>query len=180
MNEIDRLKRLTAVKMIIFDVDGVLTDGTIYKGTGDQEFKQFSVLDGLGFFLAQAGGLKIALISGRYSPATEARVKELSFDAVYNGAVNKLKPYEELKKKFGYGDENIAYVGDDLIDIPVMEKVGFPVAVANAQDLAKQAAAYTTRQKGGNGAAREVIDLVLTAQNKYDLAYQRLRKERYE
>ncbi len=180
MISIELQKKIQPVRLIIFDVDGVLTDGTIYKGSGDQEFKQFSVLDGAGFFLARAGGLKTALISGRYSPATAERVKELAVDETYNGSVNKMQPYKELKARFGLDDVNIAYVGDDLIDIPVMERVGFPVAVANAYAPVKEAAAYITQCYGGKGAAREVIDLILQFQNNYEAAVERLRKERYE
>ncbi|MFH1853418.1 MAG: HAD hydrolase family protein [Candidatus Neomarinimicrobiota bacterium] len=171
--------RLVKIKILVCDVDGVLTDGTIYKGPDGLEFKRFSVTDGAGFFLARAGGLKTALISGRYSAATEARAQELTVDAVYNGVVNKLVPYAEIKQRFGLTDENIAYLGDDLIDVPVMERAGLPIAVKNAYDPVKQQAVYVTEKSGGEGAVREVIDLILQGQGKYQQALENLRREHY-
>lgn len=156
-------ERLRRIQLLICDVDGVLTDGTIYRGPGEWEFKRFSVVDGAGFYLARAAGLKTALISGRYSPATDSRAQELAVDAVHNGAADKLLPYAALKKQFALRDEQIAYVGDDVIDLPVMELVGLPVAVRNAHPLVKERAGYITEKNGGEGAIREVIDLILQA-----------------
>lgn len=172
-------QRIKPIKMLITDVDGVLTDGTVYLGSDDLELKRFSIIDGAGFFLARAGGLKTALISGRFSPATAARFSELPIDHLYNGAINKLKPYQKLKIKFNLHDDQIAYIGDDLIDIPILEKVGLPVAVQNAYPPVKEQAVYITGKNGGEGAVREVIDLILTGQGKYDLAVNTLRSNRF-
>ncbi len=175
----DLKQRIEKIKMLVFDVDGVLTDGTVYLGSDRIELKRFSIIDGAGFHLAQAGGLKTALISGRYSPATEERARELAIDAVYNGHINKLEPYFELKKKFNLNDEQIAYVGDDLIDIPIMELAGLPIAVNNAYPPVKNRAVYITEKSGGEGAVREVIDLVLEGQGRYESALTNLRTKRF-
>ena len=152
--------------MIISDVDGVWTDGSFYKGTDGQEFKKFNVHDGVGVAMARAAGLKIALISGRYSPATEYRAKELNIEDVYNGGLNKIPAYEELKNKYNLIDSEIAYVGDDLIDISVMEKVGAPIAVANAINNVKKISAYTTKTAGGYGAFRESVSWIINQQGR--------------
>ncbi|RMF07471.1 MAG: HAD-IIIA family hydrolase, partial [Candidatus Neomarinimicrobiota bacterium] len=142
-------EKVRAVKLVILDVDGVMTDGSIYRGEGNLELKRFHVSDGAGVVLARAAGLKLAVVSGRNSPATTSRMQELGITDVYNGTLNKLTPYEALKEKFQLRDEEIAYVGDDLVDLPVMERVGVPIAVANAYDPVKQIALYTTRAAGG-------------------------------
>ena len=152
--------------MIISDVDGVWTDGSFYKGTDGQEFKKFNVNDGVGVAMARAAGFKIALISGRYSPATEYRAKELKIEDVYNGGLNKIPAYEELKKKYNLIDSEIAYVGDDLIDISVMEKVGAPIAVANAIINVKEISTYITKTAGGYGAFRESVSWIIDQQGR--------------
>ena len=149
------------IEMIISDVDGVLTDGTIYKGTDGQEFKKFTVHDGVGVAMARATNLKIALISGRHSPATEYRVKELKINDVYNGGLNKIPAYEELKRKYSLNNSQIAYLGDDLIDIPVMKKVALPIAVANASKLVKNISQYITEVSGGHGALRDAVEWII-------------------
>ena len=152
--------------MIVSDVDGVWTDGSFYKGTDGQEFKKFNVNDGVGVAMARAAGFKIALISGRYSPATEYRAKELNIEDVYNGGLNKIPAYEELKKKYNLIDSEIAYVGDDLIDISVMEKVGAPIAVANAIINVKEISTYITKTAGGYGAFRESVSWIIDQQGR--------------
>ena len=158
--------KIKKIKMIISDVDGVWTDGSFYKGTDGQEFKKFNVHDGVGVAMARAAGLKIALISGRYSPATEYRAKELNIEDVYNGGLNKIPAYEELKNKYNLIDSEIAYVGDDLIDIPVMEKVGAPIAVANAITSVKKISTYITKTAGGYGAFRESVSWIIDQQGR--------------
>ncbi len=154
--------------MIISDIDGVWTDGTFYKGTDGQEFKKFNVNDGVGVAMARAAGYKIALISGRFSSATKYRAKELKIEDVYNGGLNKIHAYEELKTKYNIVDSEIAYVGDDLIDIPVMEKVGVPIAVANAIQDVKGISIYTTKVAGGFGAFREAISWLINGQGRME------------
>ncbi len=167
------------IKMVISDVDGVWTDGTFYKGTEGMEFKRFTVLDGVGTAMARAADLKIALISGRYSPATEYRAKELKIDDVYNGNLNKLPSYEDLKSKYGFDDSEIAYIGDDLIDIPVMEKVAVPIAVANAVPEVKAIAKYTTKVSGGYGAFREAVAWIIEEKGETEAVMQKM-KERVQ
>ena len=156
------------ISLIIADVDGVLTDGSIYKGTDNLEFKKFSVFDGVGVAYARAMEMKVALISARYSPATEYRAKELGIEDVYNGGLNKITAYEELKIKYNLIDSEIAYVGDDLIDIPVMEKVGISIAVANAIMSVKEISTYITKTAGGYGAFRESVSWIIEQQGRMD------------
>ncbi|MBN4081131.1 HAD hydrolase family protein [Caldithrix abyssi] len=154
------------VKMIISDVDGVWTDGAIYKGKNGLELKRFCVTDGAGVALIRAAGLELALISGRKSDATAERAKELKIEDVFNGTLNKIPPYEALKAKYNLTDDEIAYIGDDMIDIPVMEVVGVPIATENASHAAKAAAVYVTEKGGGNGAFREAVEWLLTEQGR--------------
>ena len=167
------VERGKKVKLVIADVDGVLTDGSIYKAKDpatfvDIEFKQFSIVDGAGIALARLLDLRVAIISGRHSLATEARAKELKIEDVYNGSLNKVKPYEDLKSKYSLNDEDIAFIGDDIIDLSLMEIVGAPIAVANAYHLVKDIAIYTTLLPGGQGAFREAIDWLAMCQGRYE------------
>ena len=168
-NIIERVKK---VKLIIADVDGVLTDGNIYKG-GDNainniELKKFSVVDGAGVALAKLLDFHIAFISGRKSSTTEIRASELNVTDVYNGTLNKMKPYNELKLKYNLSDENCAFIGDDIIDISLMEKVAVPIAVSNAYHLVKEKAMFTTSLCGGDGAFREAVDWIAICQGRYE------------
>ena len=163
------MQDINKIKMIISDVDGVWTDGSVYKGfsaTENIELKKFSVSDGYAVALIREAGLKVALISGRKSAATEARASELKIKDVYNGTLNKIPPYEELKSKYALSDKEIAYVGDDLIDIPIMEKVAFPIATNNASAPCKKVATYVTQKNGGDGAFRAVSYTHLTLPTK--------------
>ena len=162
--------------MLISDVDGVWTDGSFYKGTDNVELKKFSVHDGVGVAMARAAKIKIALISGRYSSATEHRAKELSIKDVYNGTLNKLTVYEKLKLKYKLDDSNIAYIGDDLIDIPVMEVVALPIAVSNATPDVKKIAAHITELSGGEGAFREAISWIISEQGRTEEVIQIMRE----
>ena len=167
------IERGNKVKLVIADVDGVLTDGSIYKAIdpatlADIEFKNFSIVDGAGVALARLLDLRVAIISGRPSLATDARVKELKIEDVYTGSLNKMTPYEDLKSKYSLNDEDIAFIGDDIIDLNLMENVGAPIAVANAYHLVKDIAIYTTRLPGGQGAFREAIDWLAMCQGRYE------------
>ena len=177
-NKFDKniIERVKKVKLIIADVDGVLTDGAIYKGGNEItyksfnnfELKKFSVLDGAGVVLARLLDFHIAFISGRKSSATEIRANELNITDVYNGTLNKMTPYKDLKSKYSLNDEDIAFIGDDIIDLNLMENVGAPIAVANAYHLVKDIAIYTTRLPGGQGAFRETIDWIAMCQGRYE------------
>ena len=170
------IERGKKVKLVIADVDGVLTDGSIYKGGNEItyksfnnfELKKFSVLDGAGVALARLLDLRIAFISGRKSSATEIRANELNITDVYNGTLNKMTPYKDLKSKYSLNDEDIAFIGDDIIDLSLMEIVGAPIAVANAYHLVKDTAIYTTSLPGGQGAFREAIDWLAMCQGRYE------------
>ena len=170
------IERAKKVKLVITDVDGVLTDGSIYKGGNEItyksfnnfELKKFSVLDGAGVALAKLLDFHIAFISGRKSSATEIRANELNITDVYNGTLNKMKPYKDLKSKYSLNDEDIAFIGDDIIDLNLMENVGAPIAVANAYHLVKDTAIYTTSLPGGQGAFREAIDWLAMCQGRYE------------
>ncbi len=157
---VEKAKR---VRMLIMDVDGVLTDGRIIYGAGGLELKAFDAQDGLGLKLAHRIGLVTAIVTGRTSDVVERRARELEIDEVCQGVSNKLQVYEELLGHYAFSDEGVAYVGDDLEDLPVLRRVGFAVAVANAVQAVKREADYVTSREGGRGAIREVVELILEA-----------------
>ncbi len=159
----DVLRRAGAVRLAIFDVDGVMTDGTLYIGPEGEAFKAFNILDGHGVKMLQAAGVATAIISGRSSPAVLRRAAELAIAHVVQGASDKVAAFDRLRATLGLEAAQCAFVGDDLPDLPVMERCGFAVAVANAVDDVKSAAHYTTRAAGGRGAVREFCELVLRA-----------------
>lgn len=150
----------------MLDVDGVLTDGRIILGSGGMEFKFFDSQDGMGITLAQQAGLKIAIITGRESEAVSRRAVELKIDDIFQNCPDKLPPYLQLLNKYGLTDEEATCVADDLIDLPILRRAGFKVAVGNAVEEVKEMADYVTEAKGGRGAVREVVDLILEAQEK--------------
>lgn len=150
------------VLAIVFDVDGVLTGGGLVYGP-EGELKVFDVQDGHGFHLARAGGLKLALLSGRAGPALRRRAEDLRVDALVEGVAQKGAALRELMAKLRVKPAEVCYVGDDLVDLPAMREAGFPVAVANAVDEVKDGAAWVTSRRGGEGAAREVIEQILKA-----------------
>lgn len=164
-NAIERAKR---VKLVIFDVDGVMTDGGIYIGRDGELYKSFFCRDGLGITLAHRAGLLTAIITGRTSEQTAYRAKELHISAVWQGHLDKRAAYRELKEKFQLRDEEIAYIGDDLIDLPVMLQVGFPTAVADAAPEVRARAAMVSGFPGGHGAVREILEFILKAQGLWE------------
>ncbi|HCK98648.1 MAG TPA: hypothetical protein DHW42_00885 [Candidatus Marinimicrobia bacterium] len=178
----DKLNRqLRKIKLIISDVDGVFTDGSLFIGSDGTEFKQFHVLDGAGFALLKAVDFPMAIISGRNSEVTTYRMRELGLDEhLYQGNLAKIEPYLTIKEKFKLTDEEIVYIGDDLVDIPLLRRVGVGIAVANALPEVKQYAAYVTKASGGHGAIREAIELILKAQDKFNLAVERVTKVTYK
>lgn len=152
---------LAAIEMLILDVDGVLTDGTIIINGDGSESKSFNVLDGHGIKVWQRAGLKVAFLSGRASGSTSCRAKELEIDYCAQGCLDKLEAFEKILDKFRLSADKIAYIGDDLLDLPVVIQAGFSAAVANAVDEVKQHADYVTSRCGGSGAVREVIEYIL-------------------
>lgn len=160
-------ERAKKIKLLILDVDGVLTDGRIiYDNFGD-EFKCFNVQDGLGFALLHASGIKAVIITAKRSKPVLRRAREMGVVKVYQNAWQKLKVYNHILNKFKLLDEEVCFIGDDLIDAPIMKRVGLAVAVANAVEEVKNCAHYFTRKEGGRGAVREVIEFILKSQNRW-------------
>ena len=159
----EALDRARQVKLIIFDVDGVLTDGGIQMGDHGEIFKSFHSRDGFGITLAHSYGLKTAIITGRTSGITNHRAAELKINCVMQGQMNKRDAYKKIKAQFGLTDEEICYVADDVIDLPVFVQVGFRAAVADAVPEVIERAHYVSNNFGGRGAAREVIEFILKA-----------------
>lgn len=156
--------RAAKVRLVVFDLDGVLTDGSLILGEGGEDLKVFNTRDGQGLAMLRGSGIQIAVISGRSSFAVEQRMKELGIEYVYQGASDKLSTFQILLRKLKLDPSEAAYVGDDLPDLPVMMRVGLAVAVADAHELVREHAHWQTRKPGGRGAAREVSDLVMDAQ----------------
>ena len=159
----DLMIRARAVRLAIFDVDGVLTDGTLWIGEEGEVFKAFNILDGHGLKMLQEAGVATAILSGRSSPAVIRRAAELAITHVIQGVDDKLAAFERLAREAQVAPGACAFVGDDLPDLAVMQRCGFAVAVANAVDAVKRAAHYVTRAPGGRGAVREFCELVLRA-----------------
>lgn len=164
---------LKEIKLLAMDVDGVLTDGTIIISSDGVESKSFNFLDGHGIKMWQRTGMKVALISGRESAVTKIRAEELGIDILYQPCTKKLECFEKLLKETCLEAKNIAYIGDDLLDLPVVRRVGFGVAVANAVDELKHAAHYITSRTGGSGAVREVIEYILKNTGQWDALMER-------
>ena len=158
---------LRKIKVLAMDVDGVLTDGRIIVDAKGIESKNFDVQDGFGIVFAQKAGLKTVIISARESDVVKHRARDLKIDQVFTGVYPKTSAYENMLKNFGVGDEEVCFVGDDLADLVVLKRSGFGVAVANAVFEIKQAADYVTKHCGGQGAVREVVELILKAQGKW-------------
>jgi len=152
------------------DVDGVLTDGKLHFTSDGQEFKSFDVQDGHGIAMANRAGLLLGFVSGRPSKATEQRAADLGLKIVKQGPVNKMDMVEEIKREHKLRDEEIAFIGDDLVDLPVLRRVGLGVAVPNAVAEVKAVAHYITKRRGGDGAVREVIEMILKARGLWDSA----------
>ncbi|HEY7684058.1 MAG TPA: HAD hydrolase family protein [Gemmatimonadales bacterium] len=162
------------IKLLGLDVDGVITNNAIYLGlVADQrvEFKRFDIQDGLAMGLARRMGLLVAWVSGRYSDATTLRASELRIDEVIQDrGARKVPAMTDMLLRRGVGWDEVAFLGDDLADVPVLRRAGLPLAVANAVDEVKRIAAYTTQASGGNGAVREAIEVLLRAQGRWDEA----------
>ncbi|WP_226654764.1 KdsC family phosphatase [Pseudalkalibacillus hwajinpoensis] len=156
------------IKLIVLDVDGVLTDGNLLIGSDGIEYKGFNTQDGMGISLARYTGIKIAIITGRISKAVEKRASELSIDFLYQGIHHKVECLEEMISELGIQLENVCYVGDDLNDIPILNIVGFPCAPSNAVESVKRRSKYISSTQGGYGAVREIVDYILEEQYNYD------------
>ncbi len=164
---------MNEIKIVIIDVDGVLTDGKIILDANGNESKSFYVQDGTGITYLHRAGIKTAIISGRESKALVHRAKELCIEDVYQGIHNKIEAYEKILKKHRIKDNETCYIGDDLFDLPVLRRVGFSVAVPNAPLELKRSVSYVTSAPGGYGAIREVTEKILKAQGKWDMIISR-------
>lgn len=153
---------LENIKLVIFDVDGVLTDGNLYYIEGS-ECKAFNSRDGLGIALLVRSGVEIAIISGNTSSSVEARLKKFNLKYSYQGVDNKIVAFEEILNEMKITEEEVAYLGDDLIDLPIMKKVGFAGAVANADEFVIEHADWVAKYEGGKGAVREFCEYILAA-----------------
>ena len=164
--------RARQVRLLAMDVDGVLTDGSVIYGAGgmEMEVKAFNVRDGLGIALARSAGLAVAWLTGRRSEAVDRRGSELRVDAVLQGVRNKGVTLCELAQRRGLGMSEVAFIGDDINDLPALRLVGLAVAPADAAAAAREAAHYVTAAPGGRGAVRETIELVLRAQGRLEIA----------
>lgn len=163
----DIYQRAKNIKLVIFDVDGVLTNGSLFYGDDGQEYKAFHSRDGHGMKMLRECGVEIAIITGRTSKVVAHRMKNLNVDHVYQGRVEKLPAFEDLMGKLKLRPEQVAYVGDDVVDLPVMIRVGLAITVPGAHELAKQHAHWVTTQEPGAGAGREVCELIMKAQGTY-------------
>ena len=152
------------IKLVIFDVDGVLTNGGLFFGDSGEEYKMFNSKDGHGMKMLQDSGVHIAIITGRSSNVVTQRMINLGVEHVFQGVADKNIAYQELKAQLGINDSNIAYMGDDVIDLPVMTKVGLSLAVADAHSVVIENADWTSQYKGGHGAAREACEMIMQAQ----------------
>ena len=160
----DTIQRAARVRLMLFDVDGVLTDGTLYIGESGELMKAFNVRDGHGLKMLQASGVEVGLLSSRKSSIVIRRAAELGISLVLQGAIDKLAVYRGLLADRGLPAERSGYMGDDLMDLDVMSCCGFSAAVPEAAEAVRARAHYVSRAGGGKGAAREVCDLILAAQ----------------
>ena len=157
--------KIKKIKLLILDVDGVLTDGKIILDQNGKEIKEFDVQDGFGLVLIHRAGIKTAILSARSAGAVKARSKDLKIDKVCQNARPKIAAYLKILKEMKLKDENVCFIGDDLPDIQVLKRVGFAVTVPNGRPEVKNCADYITKSNGGAGAVREVVDLILKTQN---------------
>lgn len=164
--------RAAAVKLLIMDVDGVLTDGRIFIRDNGEEIKSFHTLDGHGLKMLQATGVQTAIITGRDAPSVGVRVRQLGIGHYYKGIHDKHTAYAQLRAEAGVEEHECAFIGDDVVDLPVMVRCGLPVAVPEAHWFTLQHAAYVTQKSAGNGAVRELCDLIMQAQGTLAAALQ--------
>ena len=166
--------QLSTVRLMVFDADGVLTPGNLIYGPDGEALKEFHAHDGLGIVMARVAGIKLAVLTGRNSDIVARRCTELRFDAIKLARFDKVVALEEILAETGCNAEETLYVGDDLIDLPAMFAVAVPVAVPAAPAEVRQNSSYVTTTSGGQGAVREIIDLVLKSSGLYTLALERL------
>ena len=160
-------ERARRIKLLILDVDGILTDGRIIYDSKGNDLKVFDVYDGMGIHLLGEAGIKTILISARASKTIKIRAKDMGVSEIFENADKKINVYNKILKKFKLKDENICFMGDDLVDLAILKRAGFAVSVPNACGEAKKTSHYVTRKRGGKGAVREVCELILKNKNKW-------------
>jgi 3-deoxy-D-manno-octulosonate 8-phosphate phosphatase (KDO 8-P phosphatase) len=168
----DILKRAERIRLVVFDVDGVLTDGSLFLGDDGQEYKAFNSRDGHGMAMLRDSGITLAVITGRRSEVVRIRMQGLGVAHVHQGCQDKLSVFLELRAALGIDATQAAFLGDDLMDLPVMRRVGLAVAVADAHPVVREHAHWCTPSRGGRGAARDLCELILRAQGKLDALVQ--------
>jgi len=159
----DILERAAQIKLVIFDVDGVLTDGSLFLGDDGLEYKAFNSRDGHGMKMLQQSGVTIAIITGRTSKVVEYRMQSLGIEHVYQGQLDKRQAFAEIIEKLGVDASEVAYVGDDVVDLPVMVKVGLAIAVQDAHSMVLKHSHWQTPSRGGRGAGRDVCEMLMEA-----------------
>lgn len=162
------LERASRIKLLLFDVDGVLTDGTVVVHSDGSESKPFAIRDGIALVWAQRVGLKVGLLSARNSPTTPHRAAQLGITLIYQGVRSKGDAYAQITSDLMLDDSAVAYMGDDIVDLAVLSRVGLAAAPADAVDEVRACAHWVSRQSGGRGAVRELVELVLRAQQRWD------------
>ncbi|MGI2122723.1 3-deoxy-manno-octulosonate-8-phosphatase KdsC [Shewanella baltica] len=167
----DVWQRAQKIKLLICDVDGVFSDGRIYLSNSGEELKAFHTRDGYGVRSILTSGFNLAVITGRQSKIVENRMTALGVTHIYQGVDNKFEPYEALLALYGVTPEEVAYIGDDIVDLPVMNVVGLAVSVADGHPYVRQHSHFVTTLNGGHGALRELTDLLLLSQNKFTSAH---------
>jgi 3-deoxy-D-manno-octulosonate 8-phosphate phosphatase (KDO 8-P phosphatase) len=168
----EQIEKIKQLKLLILDVDGVLTDGRLFFDQQGNEYKCFHARDGHGLKLLKQTGVEIAVISGRSSPTVALRMKNLGIEHVYQGHENKRMAFQEILQNLQLSPNQVAHVGDDLLDLPIMTQVGFAIAVQDANFAVKQYADWCTQTIGGQGAVREVCDLIMQVQGSFDKVLQ--------
>jgi 3-deoxy-D-manno-octulosonate 8-phosphate phosphatase (KDO 8-P phosphatase) len=168
----EQIEKIKQLKLLILDVDGVLTDGRLFFDQQGNEYKCFHARDGHGLKLLKQTGVEIAVISGRSSPTVALRMKNLGIEHVYQGHENKRMAFQEILQNLQLSPNQVAHVGDDLLDLPIMTQVGFAIAVQDANFAVKQYADWCTQTLGGQGAVREVCDLIMQVQGSFDKVLQ--------
>ncbi|HYA20121.1 MAG TPA: 3-deoxy-manno-octulosonate-8-phosphatase KdsC [Burkholderiales bacterium] len=163
----DVFEKAKHIRLAIFDVDGVLTDGSLYISDSGEEYKSFNTLDGHGMRMLKQSGVELVLISGRTSRCVELRAQNLGIGLLYQGVDDKLEVYFSLLTKFALGAETTAYIGDDVMDLPVMRRCGLAICVPESPAVVKQHAHYITQRAGGAGAVREICELIMQAQGTF-------------
>ena len=161
-------QRIQAIRLIALDVDGILTDGGLYLADSGEEFKRFNSLDGHGLKMLKASGVELAIITGRKSRCVELRAQNLGIARLYQGVENKWGAMQGLLAEMNLAPEAAAFKGDDVVDLPVMRRVGFSITVPNAPQVVQDHAHYLTRREGGYGAVRETCELIMSAQGTLD------------